>query len=61
MQSNYDIEVILPSKFSPTDPNQQELVKWLTSDAMLLIGNQYEQAKNKVIRVLSDTPAIHMS
>jgi len=61
MKSNYDIEVILASKFSPADPNQQELFKWLTNDALSMIEIQFDQTKDKVVRILNGTPPIHMS
>jgi len=60
MKNNNKLEVILFSKYSLTNLQQKELVKWL---GMLqsVITYQHEKSKKLFLSALIDTPAIYLS
>jgi hypothetical protein len=61
MDNNNNLEVILFSKYSPTDSRRKELVNWLTTTVQSAIGKQHELTKKLFLSLLKDTPAIYMS
>ncbi len=61
MKNYNQVEVILFSKYSPSDLRQKELVRWLGTAAQSAILRQHEKAKKIFLRILKDTPAIYMS
>ena len=61
MKHSNQIEVILFSKYYPSDQGQKQLVRWLGTTAQALIGRQHEKAKKLNLQRLKETPAIYLS
>jgi hypothetical protein len=61
MKNYNQVEVILFSKYSPTNIHQKELVRWLGTTAQTVIGDQQARTKKIFLRKLKDSPAIYLS
>jgi hypothetical protein len=60
MKKNNKLEIILYSRYSLTDSQQKELVKWLGT-LQSVIGDQHEKSKRLFLKALSETSAIYLS
>lgn len=59
--NNVSLELILFSNYSPGSSRQKDLVKWLTTTAQPAIGKQQDRTKKIYLRILKDSPPIHLS
>jgi hypothetical protein len=61
MENNNNLEVLLFSKYSPTDSRRKELVNWLATTVQSVIKKQHERTKKLFLSILKGTPAIYLS
>jgi hypothetical protein len=61
MKNNNKIEVILFSRYFPSDVQQRELVKWLGTTLQPAIKEQHEKTQKVFLNTLKHSEPIYLS